>query len=215
MQRTGPIQHGQRWANMGACDISFDIKGEVSFRTIVDKFKEQRDLDEQMNGHQDGYSGDFQTVGVVKDHTDKVFSSRNEAMDYCLKTAEKWESVVAVRYKNATCYKSKKLSKLGDKIDSLVKVKRDLERKGLKFEGFLTCSSCKSKVNTVHLRSHNCPVCRDGDFRPKSFIKKIQSLDKKINELNEKHKAQSDLELSKAASKCKEINTLVAGWGAC
>lgn len=83
---------------MGACDISFTIKGKVDKIKIQDEFELQRSKDESENGHQDGYSGDFQTVSKIDFHLSKEFKTRNEAFEYCLNNAKKWETVVAVYY---------------------------------------------------------------------------------------------------------------------
>jgi hypothetical protein len=93
---------------MGACDISFTLKGKVKFEEIGKAFRHRQGIDQIENGHQSGYSGDFQTVDKVIDRTYQVFDSYEEAFDYCLENCEKWVSVVAVRYKD------------GDKINTLV-----------------------------------------------------------------------------------------------
>lgn len=84
---------------MGACNIEFTAPGNYSRNQVVEKFREQQSCDAMYNGHQEGYSGDFQTVDEVKFH-DVEFTSYREAHDYCLKHAQKWEFVVAVRLKN-------------------------------------------------------------------------------------------------------------------
>ena len=84
---------------MGAENIDFKIKGKATKDQINDKFKERRESDSDRNGHQDGYSGDFQTVDNVDfEYLGKVFDSYREAEDFCLDKAKKWETVVAVYY---------------------------------------------------------------------------------------------------------------------
>ena len=85
---------------MGACDISFNLKGKASKAEISRAFSNQVASDRSENGHADGYSGDFQTVHCVSfDHLGEVFDSHALAFDYCISKAKKWESVVAVYYK--------------------------------------------------------------------------------------------------------------------
>lgn len=85
---------------MGACNIEFTTPGNYSRNDVETAFRSQKMLDSINNGHQDGYSGDFQTVDEVKFH-DVEFETYEKAHDYCLEHAKKWEYVVAVKIKNA------------------------------------------------------------------------------------------------------------------
>ena len=81
---------------MGATNIDFELPATKKFSEVVEYFKTQRMLDAQRNGHQDGYSGDWQTVRAIKDHSHKTFTDYQTAYDYALDNAEKWEYGVAV-----------------------------------------------------------------------------------------------------------------------
>lgn len=83
---------------MSACNIEFDIP-DCNKKEVEKAFQQKQKKDREYNGHQEGYSGDFQTVHSVKVH-DKIFDSYNEAHSYCLDHAEKWDFVVAVKYKD-------------------------------------------------------------------------------------------------------------------
>jgi len=84
---------------MGATNINHVIKGKAT-RTDIDKaFRQRQDNDRSENGHQEGYSGDFQTVRSVDYQLHKEFESFKEAEEFCLDQAEKWETVVAVYFK--------------------------------------------------------------------------------------------------------------------
>lgn len=86
---------------MGACSIDFELEGKKTFREVREALKGRQAEDAAENGHRDGYSGDFQTVHTVEDHSHKgTFKTFNEAFDYCLEHAEKWESVIAVKYES-------------------------------------------------------------------------------------------------------------------
>jgi hypothetical protein len=74
---------------MGASNIEFDIP-ECDESKLRKAFLKQKKEDQSCNGHQEGYSGDFQTVEDVKIH-DKTFNDYTEAHDYCMNNAEKWE----------------------------------------------------------------------------------------------------------------------------
>jgi hypothetical protein len=93
---------------MGAINIEMVLSGEPSSSEIKEAFKRQQGYDSSRNGHQDGYSGDFQTVDKVVIRMHRVFQSYDDATDYCLSEARKWETVIAVRYKE------------GDKINTLI-----------------------------------------------------------------------------------------------
>lgn len=84
---------------MGAINIDIHIDGDVSVSEVKKAFNNQRVEDSYRNGHQDGYSGDFQTVQEVKISMLK-FETYDEAYEYCLEKSEKWEYVTACRYKD-------------------------------------------------------------------------------------------------------------------
>lgn len=197
---------------MGAHDISLDLKGKLSKAEISAAFTAQREDDSQENGHQSGYSGDFQTVHHVDFHLDKVFLSENEAMEYCLKHAKKWESVVAVYYNRSTPVKSKALDKLNDKYKTLFAEREKLDLPPKWDATFKTCSKCKSRLATAHIK-RSCPLCST-DLRSKALLNKIVRIDAKMIELKEKAKAIKDKENAKQAAKGTNVNTLLAGWGA-
>lgn len=83
---------------MGACNIQFTIDKQATTQEVLAAFKRQREIDNDANGHQEGYSGDFQTVDTVKCEFKETFPSYNEAMEYCLKKAEKFCYAIAVHY---------------------------------------------------------------------------------------------------------------------
>lgn len=199
---------------MGASDISFEINKKATEKEVLDSFNRQRDRDSDENGHQQGYSGDFQTVDTVKCHFDKVFTSYNEAFDYCLEKAEKWCYAVAVHYIDIQAKKTKQEDKLQEKISQLATSLRELSFMN-KQEGFTKCSGCGSKLANKHLRTKNCLVCGITLFT-KSELKKKDKLNSKINELKGKLDAIRKVAQEKAVKKAKSKNvkTLVAGWGA-
>ena len=84
---------------MGACNIDFTLKGKASRTEIQKAFTEQRENDAIENGR-GSYTGDFQTVRRVVFETDTVFASLDQAYDFCLEKAEKFETVIAVYFQN-------------------------------------------------------------------------------------------------------------------
>jgi hypothetical protein len=84
---------------MGACNIEFSLKGKASRSEIQSAFDQRVQEDAAENGHQHGYSGDFQTVDKVDfKHLGTVFPDINAAEEYALDHAEKWSTVVAVYF---------------------------------------------------------------------------------------------------------------------
>ncbi len=209
---------------MGAHNIEFDMVGAPSFSAIEKKFKEIREENRDYNGHQEGYSGDFQTVHAVKDHTHKTFDSYNEAHKYCLDVAQKWDFVVAVRYrflpKDGFKY-SAKYEKLKTKFEALNLQLQTLENKPAKLtKAFVTCEGCRSKISTKHLgevghrQRTTCPVCNEGDFRPLSVLRSITKVKAKIELAQKVLEALKKSEREKGLKKAGKVGTLVAGWGA-
>lgn len=199
---------------MGACNIEFTLKGKLSRNEIYDAFKKQQDQDRLENGRRDGYSGDFQTVSKVDCHLSQVFTSYSEAHDYCLKHASKWESVVAVYFCNGKI-ESKTLAKLGETLKALRTQLADLERTPLaRSRDFQTCGACKSRLALKAFHGASCPVCR-ADLRPKALQNKIASLKAKIIQVESKHADKLKAERQKLIEKSSQIETMVAGWGAC
>lgn len=197
---------------MGAQDISLHLKGKRTKQQIEKAFKQQQKIDAEYRGHQEGYSGDFQTVNGVDYHLDKVFPNEGAAMEYCLENSEKWENVVAVYYINNFKY-SKKTERLAKKVDELNAKIREIETKNLeklKKKTHVTCKDCKSRLNTQYVRT-SCVLCG---------VKLISStktdvLNRKIGELKIEIEEQKRLDEQKAKANSKNVDTLLAGWGAC
>lgn len=201
---------------MGAHNIEFEMPGAPSFSAIQKRFEQQQREDNHENGNR-SYSGDFQTVRRVEDHTHKTFDSYNEAHNYCLEKAEKWVSVVAVRYRFIDREKFKysaKVEKLAAKLQALNEQLRTLQNKPVKMREFQTCEGCRSKVATKHMRGTKCPVCGEGDFRPLSVQRSIVKVKAKIDLAQKALESQKKTEKEKGMKKFGKVGTLVAGWGA-
>jgi len=77
---------------MGAENIEFRLKGKATKAQISAAFMARREQDAFENGHQDGYSGDFQTVHCVDyKYLGDVFDSYETAVNLALDKAEKYE----------------------------------------------------------------------------------------------------------------------------
>lgn len=207
---------------MGACDISFNLDGKKTFSDVLKAFKRQQEIDSEENGHAQGYSGDFQTVNRVLDHSDKVFNSEGEAQDYCLKHATKGDSVIAVKYKvigKVTYPKSierlkLRLGQANEKLKAINVKLVSLSDKRIVGKKFVTCLSCKSRVNGGFIKESKCPVCHLS-FITKTERKQLEGCKKVIQDLQTKLTTEYSKAKEKAAAKSTQTEWLVAGWGAC
>lgn len=200
---------------MGACDISLIIGKKATTGEILEAFKAQREEDRIQNGHQDGYSGDFQTVDRVEYHLDRVFTSYSEAMEYCLAHSEKFCNVVAVYYIQVDIEASAKQKKLEERIVKLKTEERDLHRLNNNI-GFVTCSHCRSRLNKKHLVHKTCRLC-NCPLLTAAELRKSDRIGKKIKELQAQVEQLKTIAKQKALAKNnnKNLKTLIAGWGAC
>jgi hypothetical protein len=200
---------------MGACDISFTIGKKATKNEILDNFKKVQERDREYNGHQEGYSGDFQTVDGVECHLDKLFTSHREAMDYCLSVAEKWSSVIAVYYVQLDLEKSKTQINLEKRINELQKQLSNLNIFTTKNK-YAKCSQCGSKLAIAHMRYKQCPLCGNS-LKTATELKKSSRIADTIDKLKARIDVLSKEAREKAMKKNgeKNIKTLVAGWGAC
>lgn len=203
---------------MGACDISFELDKKASITEIKDAFQRQVSEDSSTNGHRSGYSGDFQTVrGVDFGHLGQVFPTYDDAFEYCMKHAKKWENAIAVYYASVDIKKNAKLTKLSKQTKvtrELLQTWRDVKLD--KSNAFKTCTNCKSRLATKHIPWNECPLCKT-DLRAKRVVNRIAKLQTKLTALETQYNAlikQLQLEAVKKA-KTKDIKTLVAGLGAC
>jgi len=215
---------------MGTSNIEFDIPDGPRSK-VESAFKAQQRQDASNNGSREGYSGDFQTVSSVDFHS-KEFTDYNEAHDYCLDNAEKWSTVVAVKYK---CFNHLKKSgkalkfisgelvsnKLLTLKERLVNEKladsnlRDKITKGIKEAKSKTigCKNCNSQVNRKYVKQVLCcPVCSNTLMSP-TAVKQLKNKGDKLADINKQIKEETN-KLKTKNSKLAKTRWLIAGWGA-
>jgi hypothetical protein len=201
---------------MGACDVYFTIGKQVTSRAELEGYlKKKQEQDREYNGHQEGYSGDFQTVDGIKTDFSKLFTSFNEALQYCLDNTEKWGDALAVHYHDVSVPTSKQELKLQERIK---KVRTELDQMRLvkKTSGFSKCSGCGSRLANTKLKRKFCPLCNGSlltEREEKTFAKKTI----RVQELEQKLVSIRKLNREKAIAKlgAKNVKTLIAGWAAC
>ena len=76
---------------MGAHDIGFEMKGSATQAEVNEMFRNFRDNEERS-------SYGWKSVSRVK-FTSLQFETAGEAYDYCMDHAEKWDYVLAVKFK--------------------------------------------------------------------------------------------------------------------
>lgn len=199
---------------MGAYNIEFEMEGKATMSQIETRFKQQQANDRHENGAR-SYSGDFQTVHRV-DYTylDRVFNSYNEAHKFALEKAEKWVTVVAVRYVEVDFKPNAKVTKMLAQKKAVDQEIFALRHQKHHITGMKTCPQCKSKINFNYLKAHACPVC-DEDMRPKATVSKLRRLESKSSVLGKRiEKEYAAIKEKALKKKNNPVNTLVAGWGA-
>lgn len=186
-------------------------------------FKRQRDKDRAYNGTQDGYSGDLQTVeGVLE--VNRSFDTSDEAYKYFEKHCVKWGDALAVRVRDEPAFKSTtKTRRLVAQIGTLDRqvgdlnaalLKKSREKVCARKRGFVTCASCKSKVNVKVCVSATCPVCRRA-FVSKADLQRIDRLRAKLAKAREKYQAAVKEQKTKLAKKSKGFKYMVGAMCAC
>lgn len=212
---------------MGAHNIEFDIP-DCNRDKVLKAFNDVRSRDKDYNGHQQGYSGDFQTVSDVKIH-DKIFESYNEAHEYCLEHAQKWEYVIAVKYRDFskleknTTFKEiieKKLEELKLRLKTENELLEKIKTKNQ--EGLINavsktigCKKCESKINRkfINKNSLSCPVCHT-TLLSKTALEQLENKNTKIQEITKKIEEEKRAIINKNKD-LSEVRWLIAGWGAC
>lgn len=199
---------------MGACDISFIIGKKANESEVNSHFEKQKAKDREYNGHQEGYSGDFQTVDRVECHFNVVFASYRAAMDYCLEKASKWDYAIAVHFVELGSLDNKATRKIEERLKAINAAvnKLDEPRKC----AFSKCSQCGSKLNNSKLRRASCVLCGNS-LRTDAQNRKRSRLLEQYAKLESKLKAIRETAQKKAfeQNKDKNVKTLVAGLGAC
>lgn len=220
---------------MGAEYIDMTLDN-MSTSDLKKAFKERQEQDNAYNGHQDGYSGDFQTVSDLR-IKDIIFESFDEASDYCSENAQKWDFALAVKYKeypetpksNSAKYlsglSSKKLATLKSR---LTKEKESYSKLSNKItSGFknrksklISCKNCDSKINKDFISTQspydiNCKVC-NRSLLSDTDLKRLENFNDKIRKL-EKDFKDEETKLKKKSQKSKKatVKWYVGAWAAC
>jgi len=202
---------------MGADYISLTYKGSLTKDQVAKKVNGQRKEDRSYNGHQEGYSGDWQTISDIGYKASKVFDTFDEAYDWCVDKTEK-HSGTAVKYREYPKVPNNKITDLKTKIteasNSLAtlrsKTSEALKKATSKTIG---CKNCDSKISREYLRGPKCPVCST-ELRSTTDLNRISKHEDKIKELNKKLAEEEKKHLKNLEKKSVE-KWLVFGVAAC
>ena len=228
---------------MGSCNVSTYVSGDKSRQDIRQHIQNLRSENRDYNGHQEGYSGDWQTIDQIN-FSDKIFNTEEEAHEYALDNTKKWEGM-AVRYKQIKEVKpSAQLKKVQKAILALETKRLKLKENYLKFakaawvkrapvlakRKTFKCGSCKSTLNMKFVEASNsgsietyytCPVCERGLLLP-AQLKRANALRKAIAKIEEQIKAKQEKSviikaklIEKIAAKTTKTGWLIVGWAAC
>lgn len=197
---------------MGAHSIELDFDGKLTKSQILSKIEKQRKEDREYNGHQEGYSGEWQTIPDIAFREHRIFDSYNDAHEYCLENAEKWSYAIAVKYRpdgkdsRVLANMKEKLRELIEQRDNLARSLQDAINEAK--SKTIGCTSCESKINRKFVKRAKCPVC-DELLLSQTAINRIRSSNEKVEKLKKKVK---DREIQESAK--NEPRWLVAGWAA-
>lgn len=152
---------------MGADSKYQEYSSDLSYKEVQEEFRKLSREADSYSGHQEGYSGDWNTIhGPIKEYrsneSDGIFSNLSEARKCLESSVEKWDGGYARFYissKEKENKLSKKISsqaqKLQYKIDELysqlrVNIVGINEFKKESGEKFMTCPKCESKYKVKH-----------------------------------------------------------------
>lgn len=89
---------------MAADYIEYTIIGKhLSQSELAAWLQDTQEQENEVNGHQHGYSGDTQTVEYIELH-DEILADAIAASELCSERAEKWIYLVAVHLTNGDTY---------------------------------------------------------------------------------------------------------------
>lgn len=137
--------------------------------------------------------------------TDKIFDTEKEAVDfidnYC---SDKFYAGCAIKFYDYTNVKSTaKIIELRNKISENNKKKIEyIKENSVKNQkaAYIGCRSCGSKLNKDKLRGESCPLCYS-DLRSATVLNRINSFDKKKDELLSKIETEQIKQKKKAEIK--------------
>ena len=171
---------------MGAEYIELVFNGKISSSEVEKEIRNQANLDNEVNGHRDGYSGDWQTIHT-KPKFYGEFNSSEEASNKMSDSLEKWGCGYAYvkisKRKNKDNLNKTTLKKIEAIEQKLLKLKDNLKMAAgsldsLRIDGagelslpnseFVKCKDCSSKIN---LKSYIKSDFNEFSERVKSFVK--------------------------------------------
>lgn len=199
---------------MGSAYYALSYPGNLTQTEVSNKVAEDSAGMAYDSGH--SYSGNWgakQGAGVIfpVGHT---FKNHEEATRYIQDQSDKWGPLIAVRFQNLVEElpekRKAKHDELRDQWLELDRARREyprqvLERVRTGSSAFKTCSGCGSRLAVARMSSLNCPLCDSNLMLTGSDIKKLASMQSKLDKLL---KAREDLRISVD----KGVQWLVGGW---
>jgi hypothetical protein len=202
---------------VGACFDELDLDGKLTESQLEKRFKAYQDECDHESGQ--SYSGRLNMCRGLEIKHSKEFNSHHEASEYLSETCQKWENAIAVRYKETNRFEpDAKLTKLlatsTELQNKLNALERDLSTaidQKLKSIEFVSCPTCRSRLDTrFRTKTLKCPVC-DGSFVSKTDAKKRDALRAKLKDVQTKITEHRDALQTKANKKQRETRWLIGG----
>lgn len=197
------------------CQIPNATKAQVQ-KWIADR----QDEDTREHGHEDGYSGYWNSCTYVT-LLDKVYPSYDAVRD-SLEDTEK-RSIVGARYEdnvkdgvpwNETEQAKATRAKLNDIYTQIQAAKvvgmRNRNNRKTKLVG---CDNCGSKVSAQHLRTNQCPVCNQGQWFGwlQADVEKVLRLEKQEAKIISDAKVREEKHESKRKVRSQGMKWYVLG----
>lgn len=165
---------------MGARGVSKSYKGKLSYSEIQKEFKKLENWAKDYYGHQEGYTGSWNTIsGPIENLRDEPFASQQAACDALESETEKWSGKYAYYYetkfdKESTKAKKAqaKISSLNEKIEELQKAAEVLfeELRSFKEQNpnkWIKCPHCESSYKIKYL----CFLFEINRYKDEAYIK--------------------------------------------
>lgn len=199
----------------------------LSTRTYKIEDKEEikkqfaEDVMQSLASDGNSYSGEIGMLGSVIISWKALESgTQDQAEQYIEDHHNKWDGAMAVSFQYCENFKpSASLERKKAKVAELDRKKNEVFREArAKFEQdkseFVTCKNCKSRLNRSKLnviKTAYCPLC-DHTLLGTTTTNKTKKINGEIEEMQNKIKVQTDIELAKCP---KKTGWVVGGWCSC
>lgn len=164
--------------------------GECDSATLRKKFAEHQEDERDQNGN-DIYSGHLGIVDGLN-VTSRQFDTYEQAEDWLMDNAQKWESAEAVQYKGTVKKRTQSAQTASDRYERLNTEYNDFDKTVLKEvksakSKTIGCKHCGSNISRKYLTGLYCPVCHSAnEFINDTRKNQKKRLGERVSEAREK-----------------------------